>query len=79
MDPLRVSEWLLLCMSDPGVQFVSGLTDVTALMGQPAEILCKVNSEICEGAWFRDGKKVSPQGIQYVYTVSLHVHAHNCF
>ncbi|XP_046896264.1 immunoglobulin-like and fibronectin type III domain-containing protein 1 [Hypomesus transpacificus] len=46
---------------DPGVQFVSGLSDVTALMGQPAELLCKVNSEICEGAWFRDGKKISTE------------------
>ncbi|XP_062315337.1 immunoglobulin-like and fibronectin type III domain-containing protein 1 isoform X3 [Osmerus eperlanus] len=46
---------------DPGVQFVSGLSDVTALMGQPAELLCKVNSEQCEGAWFRDGKKISTE------------------
>lgn len=55
----RVSNGLWLCMSDPGVQFISGLSDVNAIIGDPAEIICKLNSENCVGAWFRDGNKVS--------------------
>ena len=48
-------------MSDPGVQFVSGLSDVNAILGENAEIMCKVSSEDCEGAWFKDNQKVSPK------------------
>ncbi|XP_041954253.1 immunoglobulin-like and fibronectin type III domain-containing protein 1 isoform X2 [Alosa sapidissima] len=47
---------------DPGVQFVSGLSDVTALLGQPAELTCKLSSEQSEGAWYKDGKKLSADG-----------------
>ncbi|KAM3871797.1 immunoglobulin-like and fibronectin type III domain-containing protein 1 [Diretmus argenteus] len=43
---------------DPGVQFIIGLSDVSAIIGGPAEITCKLSSEDCEGAWFRDGKKL---------------------
>ncbi|XP_067449723.1 immunoglobulin-like and fibronectin type III domain-containing protein 1 [Thunnus thynnus] len=50
----------LLCMLDPGVQFICGLSDVNAIIGEAAEFTCKVSSEDCEGAWFRDGKKISP-------------------
>ncbi|XP_062283109.1 immunoglobulin-like and fibronectin type III domain-containing protein 1 [Scomber scombrus] len=45
---------------DPGVQFICGLSDVSAIIGEAAELTCKVSSEDCEGAWFRDGKKISP-------------------
>lgn len=45
-------------MPDPGVQFVSGLSNVHALIGQPAELMCKLSSDNCEGAWYRDSKKV---------------------
>ncbi|CAL8275764.1 unnamed protein product [Boreogadus saida] len=44
---------------DPGVQFVSGLSDVNAILGGTAEIMCKVSSEDCEGAWFKDNQKLS--------------------
>ncbi|XP_036388767.1 immunoglobulin-like and fibronectin type III domain-containing protein 1 [Megalops cyprinoides] len=44
---------------DPGVQFISGLSDVNAVVGQPAELMCKLSSESCEGAWFKDGKQLS--------------------
>ncbi|XP_029994766.1 immunoglobulin-like and fibronectin type III domain-containing protein 1 isoform X2 [Sphaeramia orbicularis] len=44
---------------DPGVQFICGLSDVNAIIGETAELTCKLSSEDCEGAWFRDGKKVS--------------------
>ncbi|XP_044066299.1 immunoglobulin-like and fibronectin type III domain-containing protein 1 [Siniperca chuatsi] len=45
---------------DPGVQFVCGLSDVSAIINETAELSCKLSSEDCEGAWFRDGKKISP-------------------
>ncbi|KAI3356878.1 hypothetical protein L3Q82_003526 [Scortum barcoo] len=45
---------------DPGVQFICGLSDVNAIIDESAELTCKLSSEDCEGAWFRDGKKISP-------------------
>ncbi|KAM9856190.1 uncharacterized protein ACBR49_002315 [Aulostomus maculatus] len=47
-------------VTDPGVQFICGLSDVDAIIGESAELTCKLNSEDCEGVWFRDGKKISP-------------------
>ncbi|XP_076734233.1 immunoglobulin-like and fibronectin type III domain-containing protein 1 isoform X1 [Maylandia zebra] len=43
---------------DPGVQFICGLTDVSAIINEIAELTCKLSSEDCEGAWFRDGKQI---------------------
>ncbi|XP_031701632.1 immunoglobulin-like and fibronectin type III domain-containing protein 1 [Anarrhichthys ocellatus] len=45
---------------DPGVHFICGLSDVNAIINESAELTCKLSSEDCEGAWFRDGKKISP-------------------
>ncbi|KAK5924025.1 hypothetical protein CgunFtcFv8_000941 [Champsocephalus gunnari] len=45
---------------DPGVHFICGLSDVNAIINETAELTCKLSSEDCEGAWFRDGKKISP-------------------
>ncbi|XP_072304761.1 immunoglobulin-like and fibronectin type III domain-containing protein 1 [Eucyclogobius newberryi] len=44
---------------DPGVHFIWGLSDVDAVIGESAELTCKLSREDCEGAWFRDGKKIS--------------------
>ncbi|XP_029361340.1 immunoglobulin-like and fibronectin type III domain-containing protein 1 [Echeneis naucrates] len=52
------SAWLVV--EDPGVHFICGLSDVNAIMDQTAELSCKLSSEECEGAWFKDGKKISP-------------------
>ncbi|KAF1390218.1 hypothetical protein PFLUV_G00055800 [Perca fluviatilis] len=46
--------------SDPGVHFICGLSDVNAFINETAELTCKLSSEDCEGAWFRDGKKIFP-------------------
>ncbi|KAM9785969.1 immunoglobulin-like and fibronectin type III domain-containing protein 1 [Neosynchiropus ocellatus] len=46
-------------VTDPGVQFVCGLSDVSAIIGHSAELTCKLSNEDCVGAWFRDGRKVS--------------------
>uniref|UniRef100_A0A3Q4H3K1 Immunoglobulin-like and fibronectin type III domain-containing protein 1-like n=1 Tax=Neolamprologus brichardi TaxID=32507 RepID=A0A3Q4H3K1_NEOBR len=43
---------------DPGVQFICGLTDVSAIINEIAELTCKLSSEDCEGVWFRDGKQI---------------------
>nr|XP_024662255.1 immunoglobulin-like and fibronectin type III domain-containing protein 1 [Maylandia zebra] len=45
-------------LDDPGVQFICGLTDVSAIINEIAELTCKLSSEDCEGAWFRDGKQI---------------------
>ncbi|XP_068454411.1 immunoglobulin-like and fibronectin type III domain-containing protein 1 [Clinocottus analis] len=47
-------------MIDPGVHFICGLSDVSAIINEPAEFTCKLSSADCEGTWFRDGKKISP-------------------
>ncbi|XP_055021908.1 immunoglobulin-like and fibronectin type III domain-containing protein 1 [Boleophthalmus pectinirostris] len=44
---------------DAGVHFIWGLSDVNAVIGESAELTCKLSREDCEGAWFRDGKKIS--------------------
>ncbi|KAM6977602.1 immunoglobulin-like and fibronectin type III domain-containing protein 1, partial [Aplochiton taeniatus] len=46
---------------DPGVQFICGLSDVNAIKGETAELVCKLSREDCEGAWFKDGVKISPE------------------
>lgn len=53
---------MTVCASDPGVQFVCGLSDVSAIIHETAELTCKLSSEECDGVWFRDGKKVSCKG-----------------
>ncbi|XP_053705644.1 immunoglobulin-like and fibronectin type III domain-containing protein 1 [Synchiropus splendidus] len=45
---------------DPGVQFVCGLSDVSAIIDHSAELTCKLSNEDCVGAWFRDGRKIQP-------------------
>ncbi|XP_030231384.1 immunoglobulin-like and fibronectin type III domain-containing protein 1 [Gadus morhua] len=44
---------------DPGVHFHAGLSDVKAIVGEPAEIECKVSSEECEGFWYKDGEEIT--------------------
>uniref|UniRef100_A0A3Q2WHX4 Immunoglobulin-like and fibronectin type III domain-containing protein 1 n=1 Tax=Haplochromis burtoni TaxID=8153 RepID=A0A3Q2WHX4_HAPBU len=53
-----------------GVQFICGLTDVSAIINEIAELTCKLSSEDCEGAWFRDGKQVSQTNIYTLYFCS---------
>ncbi|XP_064154957.1 immunoglobulin-like and fibronectin type III domain-containing protein 1 isoform X6 [Anguilla rostrata] len=51
----------MITVEDPGVQFISGLSDINAKAGQPAELVCKLNNENSNGEWFKDGKKLSPR------------------
>lgn len=45
--------------SDPGVHFHAGLSDCKAIIGEAAEMECKVSSEDCVGIWYKDGEEVS--------------------
>ncbi|XP_068196190.1 immunoglobulin-like and fibronectin type III domain-containing protein 1 [Antennarius striatus] len=49
-----------LMVEDPGVHFICGLSDVSTTVNDSAELSCKLSSDECEGAWFRDGMKISP-------------------
>lgn len=44
---------------DPGVHFHAGLSDCKVIIGEPAELECKLSNEECEGIWYRDGNEVS--------------------
>ncbi|KAG1963086.1 immunoglobulin-like and fibronectin type III domain-containing protein 1 [Pimephales promelas] len=44
---------------DPGVHFISGLSDVHAIIGQSAELECKLSSDKCDGIWYKDGKEIT--------------------
>ncbi|XP_040890310.1 immunoglobulin-like and fibronectin type III domain-containing protein 1 [Toxotes jaculatrix] len=44
---------------DRGVQFVSGLSDTVANVGERAELSCKLSSETAEGRWYKNGKPLT--------------------
>ncbi|XP_070850153.1 immunoglobulin-like and fibronectin type III domain-containing protein 1 [Chaetodon trifascialis] len=44
---------------DRGVQFVSGLSDTDANVGERTELSCKLSSETSEGRWYKNGKLLS--------------------
>lgn len=44
---------------DRGVQFISGLSDTNANIGERVEMSCKLSSETSEGRWYKNGKLVS--------------------
>ncbi|XP_051563268.1 immunoglobulin-like and fibronectin type III domain-containing protein 1 [Myxocyprinus asiaticus] len=44
---------------DPGVHFISGLSDIYAIIGQTAELVCKLSRENCDGIWYKDGKEIT--------------------
>ncbi|KAM9361800.1 immunoglobulin-like and fibronectin type III domain-containing protein 1 isoform 1-T2 [Symphorus nematophorus] len=41
---------------DRGVQFVSGLSNTDANVGERAELSCKLSNETSEGRWYKNGK-----------------------
>ncbi|XP_069389375.1 immunoglobulin-like and fibronectin type III domain-containing protein 1 isoform X2 [Paralichthys olivaceus] len=41
---------------DRGVQFVSGLSDTVANIGERAELTCKLSTDASEGRWYKNGK-----------------------
>ncbi|XP_058486974.1 immunoglobulin-like and fibronectin type III domain-containing protein 1 isoform X2 [Solea solea] len=47
---------------DPGVHFHAGLSDCKAVIGEAAELECKVSSEDCKGIWYKDGNEIKTSG-----------------
>ncbi|TDH13682.1 hypothetical protein EPR50_G00036080 [Perca flavescens] len=44
---------------DPGVYFTGGLSDVTAIIGTDAELVCRLSSEDCDAVWYKDGNEIT--------------------
>nr|XP_046167961.1 LOW QUALITY PROTEIN: immunoglobulin-like and fibronectin type III domain-containing protein 1 [Oncorhynchus gorbuscha] len=53
--------WLVV--EDPGVHFNLGLSDVTAIVGDPAELVCKLSKENVDGVWYLNGKEIQPDDV----------------
>ncbi|XP_069489741.1 immunoglobulin-like and fibronectin type III domain-containing protein 1 [Ambystoma mexicanum] len=47
--------------AEPACRFACGLSDVQAQIGKAAELSCTLTSHHVEGAWFKDGIKLTPQ------------------
>uniref|UniRef100_A0A3B3VDQ4 Immunoglobulin-like and fibronectin type III domain-containing protein 1 n=1 Tax=Poecilia latipinna TaxID=48699 RepID=A0A3B3VDQ4_9TELE len=47
--------------NDEDAQFVRGLSDVNAKVGERAELSCKLNSETSEGCWYKNGKLLTEE------------------
>ncbi|XP_055077636.1 immunoglobulin-like and fibronectin type III domain-containing protein 1 [Periophthalmus magnuspinnatus] len=63
--------WLIV--EDPGVHFHAGLSDCKAIMGEAAELECKVSSDDCKGIWYKDGEEVMDmEGITISQEGSFH-------
>ncbi|XP_033823233.2 immunoglobulin-like and fibronectin type III domain-containing protein 1 [Periophthalmus magnuspinnatus] len=43
-----------------GVYFTCGLSDVTAIIGTDAELVCRLNTEDCDGVWYKEGIEITP-------------------
>ncbi|XP_057194214.1 immunoglobulin-like and fibronectin type III domain-containing protein 1 [Triplophysa rosa] len=57
----------ILVVDDPGVHFLSGLSNTTANVGESAELSCNLSIEDSAGMWYKDGKKLeSKDGITLV-------------
>ncbi|XP_029539842.1 immunoglobulin-like and fibronectin type III domain-containing protein 1.1 isoform X4 [Oncorhynchus nerka] len=48
---------------DPGVHFNLGLSDVTAIVGDPAELVCKLSKENVDGVWYLNGEEIQPDDV----------------
>ncbi|XP_045078777.1 immunoglobulin-like and fibronectin type III domain-containing protein 1 isoform X4 [Coregonus clupeaformis] len=48
---------------DPGVHFTLGLSDVTAIVGDQAELFCKLSKENVDGVWYLDGEQIEPDDV----------------
>uniref|UniRef100_A0A3B3U0A8 Immunoglobulin-like and fibronectin type III domain-containing protein 1 n=1 Tax=Poecilia latipinna TaxID=48699 RepID=A0A3B3U0A8_9TELE len=56
--------------ADRGAQFVRGLSDVNAKVGERAELSCKLNSETSEGCWYKNGNvKIIKDGACHILMI----------
>ncbi|XP_071398381.1 LOW QUALITY PROTEIN: immunoglobulin-like and fibronectin type III domain-containing protein 1 [Centroberyx affinis] len=62
-----------LKVEDRGVQFVSGLSDTVANIGERAELSCKLSSETSKGCWYKNGKLLtSEDGVTIIKDGACH-------
>ncbi|XP_051931015.1 immunoglobulin-like and fibronectin type III domain-containing protein 1 [Hippocampus zosterae] len=58
---------------DQGVQFVSGLSDITATTGGRAELCCKLSPENAEGRWYKNEKLLNnDDGVRIIKDGAYH-------
>ncbi|XP_068598243.1 immunoglobulin-like and fibronectin type III domain-containing protein 1 isoform X2 [Brachionichthys hirsutus] len=58
---------------DPGVHFHAGLSDCKIIIGETAELECKLSSEECQGSWYKDGNEIkSNEGMTISKEGSFH-------
>uniref|UniRef100_A0A3P8N6K4 Immunoglobulin like and fibronectin type III domain containing 1, tandem duplicate 2 n=1 Tax=Astatotilapia calliptera TaxID=8154 RepID=A0A3P8N6K4_ASTCA len=62
-----------LMVEDRGVQFVSGLSDTNANIGERVEMSCKLSSETSEGHWYKNGKLLTNEdGVTIIKDGAFH-------
>ncbi|XP_042349992.1 immunoglobulin-like and fibronectin type III domain-containing protein 1, partial [Plectropomus leopardus] len=58
---------------DRGVQFVSGLSDTLANVGERAELCCKLSNETSKGRWYKNGKLLTDgDGVKIIKDGACH-------
>ncbi|XP_039862362.1 immunoglobulin-like and fibronectin type III domain-containing protein 1 [Simochromis diagramma] len=58
---------------DRGVQFISGLSDTNANIGERVEMSCKLSSETSEGRWYKNGKLLTNEdGVTIIKDGAFH-------
>lgn len=54
---MAVTHWYIF-FSDGKVGFANGLSDINALRGKSAELVCTLNTDKVDGVWYKNGEKV---------------------
>ncbi|XP_060925116.1 immunoglobulin-like and fibronectin type III domain-containing protein 1 [Limanda limanda] len=71
--PDTVSVDFARTVADRGVQFVSGLSDTVANIGERAELSCKLSTDASEGRWYKNGKLLTNgDGVQIIKDGACH-------
>lgn len=69
----KVTDQTAAGQADPGVHFHAGLSDCKAIVGEAAELECKVSREDCVGLWYKDGDEIqSSEGITITKDGTFH-------
>ncbi|XP_026202907.1 immunoglobulin-like and fibronectin type III domain-containing protein 1, partial [Anabas testudineus] len=60
-------------ITDQGVQFVSGLSDTVANIGEKVELSCKLSSDTSKGQWYKNGKLLTnEEGVTIIKDGACH-------
>uniref|UniRef100_A0A3Q2UK54 Immunoglobulin-like and fibronectin type III domain-containing protein 1 n=1 Tax=Fundulus heteroclitus TaxID=8078 RepID=A0A3Q2UK54_FUNHE len=64
---------------DRRAQFVRGLSDMNAKVGERAELSCKLNNETSEGRWYKNGKLLTEEdGVKIIKDGACHILVIEC-